>query len=149
MRRKHLAHAVVLSFPLVCLAVLWPVQRAQSSQTPDPFAKTVQPFFSENCYGCHNSELKTAKLDLESYKTADSINKDRQVLARILRKLSAGEMPPPGMPRPDRAATEAVISWIKSQLTGNVPSATSIRPSAIDQGPARTSAGRVTAHRLN
>ena len=118
MRRKHLARAIVLSFPLVCLAVLWPVRSAQSFQNSATFEKTVQPFFAENCYGCHNSDLKTAKLDLESYKTADSILRDRDVLARILRKLSAGQMPPEGMPRPDRAATDAVIGWIKSQLAG-------------------------------
>src|SRR5262249_10960844 len=147
MRRKQLARAVVLSFPLVCLAVLWRVQRAQSFQTLDTFAKTVQPFFSENCYGCHNSDLKTAKLDLESYKTADSIIKGQQVLTRILRKLGAGEMPPPEMPRPDRAATDAVITWIKSQLTGNVASAASA--SAGGKGTIGPSAGRVTAHRLN
>src|SRR5262249_33667424 len=109
MGRKRLAHAVVLSFPLVCLAVLWPVQRAQSFQSPDTFSKAVHPSSADNCSACHNSELKTAKLDLEFYKTSDAIIKDQQVLARILRKLSAGQMPPPGMPRPDQAATDAVI----------------------------------------
>ena len=153
MRRKHLARAVVLLFPLVCLAVLWPVRSAQSFQNSATFEKTVQPFFAENCYACHNSDLKTAKLDLESYKTADSILRDRDVLARILRKLSAGQMPPEGMPRPDRAATDAVIGWIKSQLGDRAaaPAATASAPSASATAttPAAPIAGRVTAHRLN
>jgi hypothetical protein len=147
MKRKHLARTVVLVFPLVCVAVLWPVRGAESSQNPDTFQKTVQPFFAENCYTCHNSELKTAKLDLESYKTADSIVKDSDTLAKILRKLSAGEMPPEGMPRPDRAAMTAVISWIKSQLPGGGQPGRS-SPDSANQ-PVGPSAGRVTAHRLN
>src|SRR5262249_28882958 len=136
MGRKRLAHAVVLSFPLVCLAVLWPVQRAESFQSPDTFVKTVQPFFAENCYACHNSDLKTAKLDLESYKTSDSIIKDQEILSRILRKLSAGQMPPAGMPRPDRAATQAVINWIRSQLKSNAATAASASGAASDKGTA-------------
>src|SRR5262249_15521750 len=144
MGRKRLAHAVVLSFPLVCLVVLWPARRAQSFQSPDTFAKTVQPFFAENCYACHNSELKTAKLDLESYKTSDSIIKDQEILNKILRKLSAGQMPPPGMPRPDQAATDAVISWIRSQLKSNAVTAASASASASDKGTIAASPGRVT-----
>src|SRR5215831_17055336 len=141
MRRKHLARAVALSFPLVCLVVLWPVRRAETFDSPATFEKTVQPFFAENCYACHNSDLKTAKLDLESYKTADSILRDRDVLARILRKLSAGQMPPEGMPRPDRAATDAVIAWIKSQLAGEGTPSPS--PSASANDSSAPNAGRV------
>src|SRR5262249_8533072 len=107
------------------------------------------PFFAENCYACHNSDLKTAKLDLESYKTSDSIIKDQEILSRILRKLSAGQMPPAGMPRPDRAATQAVINWIRSQLKSNAATAASASGAASDKGTAAASPGRVTAHRLN
>jgi hypothetical protein len=126
---------------------MWPVRRAQSYQDPDTFQKTVQPFFADNCYACHNSDLKTAKLDLESYKTADSIIKDREIMARILHKLSAGEMPPPGIPRPDQAAMDAVISWIKARLgTASQPAGSA---SGDGKSPVTPSAGRVTAHRLN
>src|SRR5262249_60273612 len=96
MGRKRLAHAVVLSFPLVCLVVLWPARRAQSFQSPDTFSKTVQPFFADNCYACHNSELKTAKLDLESYKTSDTIIQDHDVLGRTLPNPTPAPMPAPG-----------------------------------------------------
>jgi hypothetical protein len=123
------------------------VQRAESFQNPVTFDKTIQPFFADNCYACHNSELKTAKLDLESYKTADSIIKDRETMGRILRKLNAGEMPPAGMPRPDQTALDAVIGWIRSQLGSQTVSAP-VTP-AGDKETAVPSAGRVTAHRLN
>src|SRR5262249_14712245 len=74
---------------------------------------------------------------------------DQEILSRILRKLSAGQMPPAGMPRPDRAATQAVINWIRSQLKSNAATAASASGAASDKGTAAASPGRVTAHRLN
>jgi hypothetical protein len=136
MGRKYIARAILLLFPLVCVVVLWPAWGVEGSNSPDVFEKTVQPFFSNNCYVCHNADTLSGKLNLEQYKTAESILKDPRVLTHILHKLSAGEMPPPGMPRPDAAQMQAVIRWIGEQVKG------------ADQ-PAQTNPGRVTASRLN
>ncbi len=35
---------------------------------------------------------------------------------KILRKLNSGQMPPPGLPRPDAAATKAYTAWLESSL---------------------------------
>ncbi|HYL99503.1 MAG TPA: DUF1592 domain-containing protein, partial [Blastocatellia bacterium] len=63
------------------------------------------------------------------------------VLKKIVQKLKAGEMPPPGMPGPDKADIDKVTGWISDYLKDNGENA--------KQTDRRPIAGRVTAHRLN
>jgi len=58
------------------------------------FRKSVQPFFSKNCYACHSSKLKSGSLNLESYSDPASVAQDRDTWERVLRKMRIGEMPP-------------------------------------------------------
>ena len=80
------------------------------------FEKSVQPFLAKNCYTCHNAKLQSGKLDLESYKTALSVTQDRERWEEILRKLSSGEMPPKGLPRPPETETKLVAGWIEKEF---------------------------------
>ena len=159
MKRRLVSRAVLLVFPMVCLAVLWPAHgsaglfgnsgvnpvsttpASEPSQRDDDFQRTVKPFLSDNCYVCHNGDLKSGGLNLQQYQTADAIIKDGDTLKHMLAKLSAGQMPPEGMPRPDKAQTDAVIGWIAKQ--------TGAAGSAGDNARAQTGPGRLTAHRLN
>jgi Protein of unknown function (DUF1592)/Protein of unknown function (DUF1588)/Protein of unknown function (DUF1587)/Protein of unknown function (DUF1585)/Protein of unknown function (DUF1595)/Planctomycete cytochrome C len=136
MRRKHLARLLILSFPLLCLAILPPARQAQIAEEGDAFSKMVQPFLSLNCTVCHNPELKSGGLDLEAFKTVTSITQNRDRWEKVLHKLRTGEMPPKGMPRPDKADIDKICGFIESQFE------------RADQlaGP---DPGRVTARRLN
>jgi mono/diheme cytochrome c family protein len=125
-----------LLIPLIGVAAGAPVLQAQRASSGASFENTVQPFLSQHCFTCHNAKLKTGGLNLQSFQTAASVTRERAVWERVLRKLQAGEMPPPGSPRPDPAAVSAVTQWITSQLDGSGPSA-------------RIDPGRVTARRLN
>src|SRR5689334_3495350 len=136
MGRKYLGRLLILAFPLVCLAIMPPARQAQIAEEGDAFSKTLQPFLSQNCTVCHNPELKSGGLDLEAYKTVMSITQDRDRWEKVLHKLRAGEMPPKGMPRPERTEVEKVCGFIESQFE------------RLDQ-LARPDPGRVTARRLN
>ena len=136
MTRRNLARLLIFLFPVVCLAILPPARQAEQIDSADQFIKTVQPFLSANCYTCHNESLKSGGLDLEVYKTAASVVRDRERWEKLLKKLRAGEMPPKGMPRPDATQAEAVMRWIEGQLQ------------RADQ-QAGPDPGRVTARRLN
>ncbi len=135
-RGEIMLRGLILCFLLMLLAVLPPARHAQDEKAGDEFNKSVQPFFSKNCYLCHNSELKSGNLNLEAYKTADAIKQDGNRLDRVLQKLSAGEMPPKGMPRPDETELKTIIRWLESETKrANAPTA--------------PDPGRVTARRLN
>src|SRR4051812_39206219 len=63
------------------------------------------------CVACHNDKLRTAGLSLDSVDTAGT-----DVLEKVLRKLRAGEMPPPGMPSPDTATRSSVVRSLEAEL---------------------------------
>ena len=80
------------------------------------FAKSIQPFFSANCYSCHNSKLKSGELDLSSYTSAEAVVANRTQWEEVVRKLQAGEMPPKGIPRPPEAEVKRVTDWIQGEF---------------------------------
>jgi mono/diheme cytochrome c family protein len=135
-RRKRLIRLLVVLLPLVWFAAGPSSHQAQRSQGNNSFARSVQPFLAQNCYACHNAQIKTGGLNLEAYKTAASITQDREKWERILEKLRTGEMPPKGMPRPNETELKAVIGWIESEFAR--------ADRLIKPDP-----GRVTARRLN
>lgn len=144
MSMKNLARGlIVVLLPLMCLVVDFTTRPVQSAARPtqqapeDPtFEKTVLPFLSANCYVCHNEKLKSGDLNLESYQTAASVAQDRGKWEQLAQRLSKGEMPPKGMPRPDEAEIKVVTSWVEKELERADVSA------APDPG-------HVTARRLN
>jgi uncharacterized protein DUF1592/uncharacterized protein DUF1588/uncharacterized protein DUF1587/uncharacterized protein DUF1585/uncharacterized protein DUF1595/cbb3-type cytochrome c oxidase subunit III len=100
------------------------------------FRKSVQPFFSQNCYACHNAKLKSGSLNLELYNDPASVAQDRDTWERVLRKMRIGEMPPKGSPRPNETELKSVTAWIENEFD------------RVDQ-LAKPDPGRVTARRLN
>ena len=87
------------------LAALWVVAPRICAQTP------LETAASRYCIACHNDKLKTAGLSLTSVATAST-----DTLEKVLRKLRAGEMPPAGVPAPDAATRDAVVSSLETQL---------------------------------
>jgi hypothetical protein len=86
------------------------------------------------CNGCHNAKLKTAGLVLD-VTDLEHIADRPEIWEKVARKLHTGEMPPSGMPRPDKATYASVTKEIEAALDA-----------AADAKP---SPGRVPVHRLN
>lgn len=86
------------------------------------------------CVSCHNQKLKTGGLALDAVDFAKP-GAHADVLEKVLRKVSTGQMPPAGRPRPDRPAAEQFSVALASALD---------RASAAAPNP-----GRVAVHRLN
>ncbi|HXG64883.1 MAG TPA: DUF1592 domain-containing protein [Blastocatellia bacterium] len=136
MRVGKLLRLLILFLPLICLAVMRPASQAQSSAGEDAFAKTVQPFLAKNCFMCHNPTARAGGLDLKAYQSAAAVAADRDTWERVLQKLRSGEMPPEGMPRPDKSELAAVTEWIAKEFER--------AERLVEPDP-----GRVTARRLN
>jgi len=86
----------------VCLFVGLNVAAAQTA---------VESTVNRYCVTCHNDKLKTSGLSLSAINTAST-----DTLEKVLRKLRAGEMPPPGMPAPDAKARAVAVSAVETQL---------------------------------
>src|SRR5256885_7657283 len=109
-----------------------------SQQAPGPGAPASSPFqpvLQKYCITCHNQTLRTAGLALDTVNVAKPAS-NPEVWERVIAKLRAGSMPPPGMPRPDAATYHAIAGWLESELD---------RAWAANPNPGRTNA----VHRLN
>jgi mono/diheme cytochrome c family protein len=101
-----------------CLASLAPV-RASVQQTPQPPAQATgaspQAVLDRYCISCHNQRLRTGGLTLDNVDvTTPAANGD--LWERVIAKLRAGSMPPPGRPRPDPATYRAVANWLETEI---------------------------------
>jgi len=104
-----------------------PQQRAK----PKPSAQGV---VKKYCVACHSSKLKTGSIELETVDAARPA--DHPTLwEKVARKFRTGEMPPPGLPRPDKATYAAVTAELETALDA---------AAAINPKP-----GRVAVHRMN
>jgi hypothetical protein len=86
------------------------------------------------CVVCHNDKTKIANFSLQT-QDINAVGDHPEVWERVIRKLRAGMMPPPGMPRPPIAKYEGLRDWLEAQID---------RKAAVHPNP-----GSVVLHRLN
>jgi uncharacterized protein DUF1592/uncharacterized protein DUF1588/uncharacterized protein DUF1585/uncharacterized protein DUF1587/uncharacterized protein DUF1595/cytochrome c len=76
---------------------------------------SYQSVLDTYCVTCHNQKLRTAGLTLDSVDvTQPSANPE--LWERVIAKLRAGSMPPPGRPRPDAATYHTLASWLETEI---------------------------------
>jgi len=119
---------------VVCAMPFGISQTRPASSAPADLANTVRPFVSSNCFACHNSKAKMSGLDLEAAAGNASLLNDRTTWENVLAKLKAGQMPPPGMPRPNDAELKAVIKKLED---------------VFNTESAAPDPGHIAPHRLN
>jgi mono/diheme cytochrome c family protein len=106
-------------------------QRQPASSTfPAP-----QMVFEKYCIACHNQTLRTAGLELDRLDLKNP-GSNAEVWEKVIAKLRAGSMPPPGTPRPDAATYHATAGWLETEID---------RAWGANPNPGRISA----IHRLN
>jgi len=69
----------------------------------------ARAFLDTYCITCHNQKLHTAGLTLDSVNAAQP-SAQAEVWERVIAKLRAGSMPPPGRPRADAATYRLIAS---------------------------------------
>ena len=107
-------------------------QRATTDPAPEAAFQTV---LRRYCVACHNERTLTAGLALDTANLT-SVGAHADLWEGVVRKLRAGLMPPAGRPRPDEATSDALASWLETELD---------RAAAAQPNPGRTQ----TFHRLN
>ncbi len=86
------------------------------------------------CVTCHNDRVKTANLSLQGLDLA-KVADHAELWEKVIRKMRAGVMPPPDLPRPSLAEYEGLRDWLEGQID---------RAAAAQPSP-----GTVVLHRLN
>ncbi|BDC51319.1 hypothetical protein F183_A36350 [Bryobacterales bacterium F-183] len=73
--------------------------------------QTIQKY----CLGCHNDKLKSGGLVLDmAHQTAENLEK-------AVRRMRARHMPPVGLPRPDEATYDGVVTALEAKLDQGKP----------------------------
>ena len=112
-RRISLALATVAAF--LCLAAAPHAAAQASRQDADPGTELLRNTVRRHCLACHNDRTLTAGLSLQGV-DAGRVAEHSPVLEKVLQKLRAGEMPPPGRPRLDAATAADVVTWLETAL---------------------------------
>ncbi len=103
--------------PLAVAGLCFPAVYAPAG-TPNTTAAPANPhrqLLNTYCVVCHNDKLRTAGVSFSGI-DVDDVSHDGATWEKALRKLSTGEMPPPGMPRPDSGTRAAFTTWLESSL---------------------------------
>src|SRR5438876_9011813 len=113
---RHRISALVVSG---CIALtLSTVQTSawQTQQAPSPATSAApKAVFEQYCITCHNQKLHTAGLELDSLDPTNP-GPNAEVWEKVIAKLRAGSMPPPGRPRPDASTYRTTATWIENEI---------------------------------
>jgi hypothetical protein len=88
---------------------------AQQAAPGAPPATAHTAFITRNCESCHNDRLKRGGLSLDAPLVED-VGRHAEVWEKVLRKIRARQMPPPGLPRPDEATYNAEAAALETAL---------------------------------
>src|SRR5712671_6519114 len=109
-------------------------QRTSSVAAPVSTAAVQRALLDQYCVTCHNDKTKKANLTLESL-DLNTAGDHPELWEKVVRKLRAGLMPPPGARRPPLAEYEGLRNWLETEID---------RRAATRPNP-----GSVILHRLN
>jgi hypothetical protein len=109
-----------------------PVRATAQSQAAGAAAERA--VLDQYCVTCHNDKAKTANLSLQNLDLTTA-GDHPELWERVVRKLRAGLMPPPGVRRPPLPQYEGLRDWLETEID---------RKAAAHPNP-----GSVVLHRLN
>src|ERR1043166_1836667 len=84
---------------------------AQTAGPGDPDSALVKQY----CAGCHSERGKAGGLSLASFDASAAVE-HAPTVEKMIRKLRAGMMPPPGARRPDPAALHALADTLEARI---------------------------------
>ncbi|PWU06389.1 MAG: hypothetical protein C5B51_12415 [Terriglobia bacterium] len=107
---------------------------AALAQTPPAGAAAQRAVLDRYCVTCHNDKLKTANFSLQAT-DLNTVGDKPETWEKVVRKLRAGVMPPPGVRRPPLAEYEGLRDWLEAEIDRKVAG--------------HSNPGSVILHRLN
>jgi mono/diheme cytochrome c family protein len=131
--RKIILIGLALALPVMIVhpQTRPPAPRAAASAST---AIAQRALLDQYCVTCHNDRLKTANLSLEKLDLMTA-GDHAELWEKVIRKLRAGVMPPPGLKRPPAAEYEALRDWLEAEMDRNAA--------------AKPNPGSIVLHRLN
>lgn len=122
-------------FILAAVVAGYSLAQTNSVKGPAPLALDGQrALVGQYCSGCHNEDTPSGGF---SWTTVDLAHPEQNAeqVEKVVRKLRAGLMPPPGRPRPEAATVKSFVSSLESKID--------------EAASAKPYVGRPALHRVN
>jgi mono/diheme cytochrome c family protein len=91
------------------------IRAGQAPRAPATTPSSPQALVDQYCITCHNQRLRTAGLALDTLDPAHP-SANPEVWERVIGKLRAQSMPPPGRPRPDSATYRTIATSLERDI---------------------------------
>jgi mono/diheme cytochrome c family protein len=117
-----------------CIVGSSPLAAQTAKAGTAPKATEYRALLDQYCVTCHNDKTKIDNFSLQR-EDINAVGDHPEVWERVIRKLRAGMMPPPGLPRPPLAKYEGLRDWLETQID--------------TKAAAHPNPGSVVLHRLN
>src|SRR5205823_11220462 len=114
--KKRLSLAGCMAVMLVVLGygqTAVPQKQAPAAGAASAIAQRA--LLDQYCVTCHNDRTRRANLTLEKLDLT-TVGDNPQLWEKVVRKLRAGVMPPPGMRRPALAEYEGLRDWLENEI---------------------------------
>ncbi|MEM7145633.1 MAG: DUF1592 domain-containing protein, partial [Verrucomicrobiota bacterium] len=87
-----------------------------SPTPPADWVRSLDPFFNNHCYDCHDDVVAKGDLDLFNLSTDLSDAETLRRWVRVFDRVKKGEMPPKDKARPEAAAKGEFLAFLESPL---------------------------------
>jgi mono/diheme cytochrome c family protein len=115
MRRSSLQRCALLSIATIAAASL-----ISCTPSPEQVAAEHDATVSRYCTECHSAAEREGGLVLENPHLLDPAAQ-RAKYEKVIHKLRAGLMPPPGEPRPSNETVASLVSYLETTLDASAP----------------------------
>ena len=96
------------------------IQRGAAPVAAATALTTQQALIQQYCITCHNDRAKQGGLSLENQSVATA-GDHPEMWEKVVRKLRAGVMPPPGVRRPPLAEYVGLRDWLEAEIDRKAP----------------------------
>jgi mono/diheme cytochrome c family protein len=98
--------------------VLLAISEPASAQNPggDGFERQFRTFAEKHCVSCHGPEVQRRKLRLDNLPTKFDDKDVAEKWAKVLERVTRGEMPPKDKPQPAAKDSQAMLAGLQRQL---------------------------------
>ena len=80
------------------------------------FQKEIRPLLTEFCVKCHSTKDHKGDLDLERFKSLDTVKSAPKILQQVEEQLELGEMPPKDKPQFSTTQKAKLLVWVRATL---------------------------------
>jgi len=113
--KKLILNCLALSFAVLVSGQARTVPEAKTHTSSADSAAVQRAILDEYCVTCHNDRSRRANLSLEKLDLM-TVGDHPELWEKVIRKLRAGVMPPPGIRRPPPNEYEGLRVWLENEI---------------------------------